>query len=57
VDIEESMAEVICRLHLLRRNVRYIRLMSSQIRLSSVTFVQPTQTVELFGNILHHLTA
>jgi len=51
------MAEVICRLHLLRRNVRYIRLMSSQIRLSSVTFVQPTQTVELFENILHHLTA
>ena len=36
--------------------LRYVRLMSSQIRLSavclsSVTLVHPTQRVELFGNI------
>jgi len=29
----------------------------SYVCLSSVTFVRPTQKVELFGNILHHLTA
>jgi len=28
----------------------------SQIRLSSVTFVHPTQMVEIFGNILCHFS-
>jgi len=35
-----------------RTLIRYIRLMSSQIRLSFVTFVQPTHRVELFGKSL-----
>jgi len=35
--------------------LRYIRL--TLLRLSSVTLVHPTQRVEVFGNILHHLIA
>jgi len=34
-----------------------VRLMSSQMRLSSVTLVHPTHTVEHCGNILYRLTA
>jgi len=29
--------------------------MSSPVRLSSVTFVHPTQAIEIFGNALRHL--
>ena len=29
--------------------------MSSSVRLSSVTFVRPSQAIEIFGNVLRHL--
>ena len=29
----------------------HVRYMSSSVRLSSVTFVRPTQAIEIFGNV------
>ena len=39
------------------RQLRYVRYMLLQFRLSSVTLVRPTQLVEILGNIFHQTIA